>query len=379
MTKILLLTLVHPDFLPPVYSMAQVLADKGYQVDILTFESDAPGSFNPGKGINIHITSKHSGTASQRAAARKLFQSKANDYINQKAPTAIFSYCEFSYLTALKVHKSVPVYHFALEITDFSISKLLRSPFGALRTWKANTQLDKAAFVSTPSYERSGWLAGRYNLKRIPETVQNTPFIPSSFEFPKGASTLIPERFKNKIKILNTGGVNHTRSVIELIKGFETSESNTSLIITNVSNAGYSQEVRKIVEQSPRKDDILILGTISRSELIELQASCQIGICLMKLENGFDARMIAPNKVGEYLASGLLVLGMNTPYFHQFIAYDVAELIDDLSQESIGEALNKLVSKTMADNYQKTIMACLNKQYNMEKQLEQVLTLIAKH
>ena len=37
--KILLLTLVHPDFLPPVYSTGQVLRDLGFDIHILTFDS----------------------------------------------------------------------------------------------------------------------------------------------------------------------------------------------------------------------------------------------------------------------------------------------------------------------------------------------------
>ena len=44
MNNILFLTLVHPDFLPPVYSMADVLVSKGYNIDIFTFESNAPNS-----------------------------------------------------------------------------------------------------------------------------------------------------------------------------------------------------------------------------------------------------------------------------------------------------------------------------------------------
>ena len=371
-----MLTLVHPDFLPPVYSMAQVLSNKNYSVDILTFVSAAPGNFFAGEKIHTHVVASHSGSAAERAAARKQYEAKVTSYIEAENPKAIFTYCEFSYLTALKYHKNIPIFHFALELINFSYLQLLKSPFGAVRTWKASHNLHKAAFLSTPSYERSGWLAGRYDLVHIPDTVQNTPFIPAGYQFKTEMSALLPEHFKNKVRILNTGGVNHTRSVIELVQGFEKTSHDTCLIVTNIGNSDYANEIKKIVGASNRKDDILLLGTVSREELVILQASCPIGICLMKLENGFDARMIAPNKVGEYFMSGALVLGMNTPYFQQFIPYKTAHLLSDLRPESIAEGLEQLSGQVKNTDYRQNILTCLKEWYNMEIQMEKVLKML---
>ena len=57
--KILLLTLVHPDFLPPVYAVAQVLRDLGYRIHILTFDSYVPAELNLGSNIELEMKETH--------------------------------------------------------------------------------------------------------------------------------------------------------------------------------------------------------------------------------------------------------------------------------------------------------------------------------
>ena len=59
--KLLLLTLVHPDFLPPVYACAQVLRDEGYAIHILTFDSFVPANLELGSDITIECVGKHHG------------------------------------------------------------------------------------------------------------------------------------------------------------------------------------------------------------------------------------------------------------------------------------------------------------------------------
>jgi hypothetical protein len=56
---ILLLTLVHPDFLPPVYAIAQVLRDYGYNIHILTFDSPVPANLDIGDNIAMELMGKH--------------------------------------------------------------------------------------------------------------------------------------------------------------------------------------------------------------------------------------------------------------------------------------------------------------------------------
>jgi hypothetical protein len=377
MSNVLFLSLVHPDFLPPVYAMAGVLREEGYAVTIITFESTAPGSFDTGKGIEINVVGSHHGSAMERNRARKHFISSVDEYVNKYKPKAIFTFCDFSLIAAKTYFNTIPVYHNALEMTNASWMNFFRSPQGTIRTFKAISLLSKVYWVGTPSYERSAWLAGRYDLKKVPETVLNTPYVRSDYKFQQDKfSTLLPPAYKSKIRLLHTGGVNDTRSVIELLKGFDLSEEGTCLIITNITGNGYSQKVKELVNTLRRKDDVLLLGIVSREELLELQASCHIGVCLMKTEQGFDARMVAPNKVGEYFYSGLLVLGIDTPYFYPFTPYGVCNLVSDLNSDSIRTGIEQLLEKVKTTEYKKNIMKCLVEWYNMKYQMRGVLKLL---
>src|SRR5438046_2327930 len=95
--KILLLTLVHPDFLPPVYAVGQVLRDLGYNIHILTFDSYVPAQLDLGDNIEIESIGKHHGAATfQRLKLRKHFKSRAKEIVNEK-PVAVISFCPFSF------------------------------------------------------------------------------------------------------------------------------------------------------------------------------------------------------------------------------------------------------------------------------------------
>src|SRR6202012_1463755 len=91
--KILLLTLVHPDFLPPVYAIAQVLRDLGYHIHILTFNSIVPATLDIGPNIEIELIGKHSESGTiERIKLRNKFTSRAMQLVNENI-CSIISFC----------------------------------------------------------------------------------------------------------------------------------------------------------------------------------------------------------------------------------------------------------------------------------------------
>src|SRR5687768_2444526 len=99
---ILVLSLVHPDFLPPLHAAAQFFAESGRSVEIVTFESPAPPSPNGGANPRFIVCGSHSGTAMQRVSARRRFRAIAAERARRK-PAAIIAACPFSFLEALRV------------------------------------------------------------------------------------------------------------------------------------------------------------------------------------------------------------------------------------------------------------------------------------
>ena len=75
--KILLLTLVHPDFLPPVYAVAQVLRDLGLDIHILTFDSFVSVDIKLGNNIILEsVGNHHDANTIERMKLRKRFTDK---------------------------------------------------------------------------------------------------------------------------------------------------------------------------------------------------------------------------------------------------------------------------------------------------------------
>src|ERR1700744_1106081 len=91
--KILLLTLVHPDFLPPVYAMTQTLRDLSYNIHILTFDSFVNAQLDIGDNIIIESVGKHHDINTfERLKLRKKFTIRAQQLAGDSS-FAIISFC----------------------------------------------------------------------------------------------------------------------------------------------------------------------------------------------------------------------------------------------------------------------------------------------
>jgi hypothetical protein len=69
--RALVLSLVHPDFLPSVYSLSFVLRNAGYGVDVVSFSSPVSVTHELGNGIALVDAGPHAGSSQARASARR--------------------------------------------------------------------------------------------------------------------------------------------------------------------------------------------------------------------------------------------------------------------------------------------------------------------
>ena len=316
--KILLLTLVHPDFLPPVYAVGQVLRDIGFDIHILTFDSFVPSEFDLGENIRLESMGKHYDSHTlQRINLRNKFTQRAKQLADE-GQVAIITFCPFSFTCGLKIKNKIPLIYIVLEIADFILPVFLNSPLSNYRNLRALNNINKADFVATPSSQRSAWLAGRCHLNIMPHTILNTAYIPreageSSYETFK---SIVPQHFLNKKIILYTGAVNEEHCIIELVRAFGlVDNSDSALVITGIKDNEYCNRVKKIVDNSPCAERILLSPYLTRTQMLSLQANANIGVCLTKdYQDNVRTKMIRPNKVGEYLYKNLFILGTKNDY-----------------------------------------------------------------
>lgn len=378
--KILLLTLVHPDFLPPVYAVAQVLRDLNYDIHILTFDSFVPAELNLGKNIILESVGKHHevGTV-ERIKLRNKFMHRAKQLTDEN-PLCIITFCPFSFNCGLKIKNRIPLIYIALEISDFVFQDFLKSPLSFYRNLRTFQNIQRADLVATPSIQRSAWLAGRCQLNFLPYTVLNTAYvtnkkIENSAEIFK---SLLPAHFLSKKIVLYTGAVNTQQCTLELVQGFaQTGDENSALVITGIKDNDYCNEIKAFVEKSTAKDRIQLFPYLTRIQMLSLQENADIGVYLSKdYFNRIQSKMIAPNKVGEYMDKGLYLLGVNNDYLKPFEMKGIASLSSSYKPEDISAALKKALGAVRETGYKARIKEFVDEYFCMQKQLTPIIQFI---
>jgi hypothetical protein len=378
--KILLLTLMHPVSLPPVYAIGQVLRDEGYVVDIISFENAKPDDFNPGAGITMHNLGRYHGQSDySKWKLRNTFAVHAKKNVTAQT-RAIISFCSFSYIKALKVANGLPVYHIALEVADYNIPRYLQSFLSTYNNYRTLKNLHKAVFVATPSYQRSAWFAGRAATKFMPHTIYNTSYLPA---IPDGKNyrtifeSIVPGRLWGKKMILYTGNVTSALCIQELVEGVCATKDDCCLVITGMKDDEYCATITETVKRSPKWQDVLLLPYVTRDEMIALQTFAHIGALFVReRDDKIVSRMIAPNKAGEYLMKGLLLLGNDVFYMQQFSSAGVAVLSPDLARENMVLAISAALAKV--DSSRDLIEQFVKDTFNMKVQFKPVLDLLNK-
>lgn len=312
--------------------------------------------------------------------ARAHFKRRTEEWAASRPPQAIIAACPFSFHHALSLRRpGTQVVYLAFEICDASLRGLARSPATTFRNWRALRRLPRADMVCAPSPERAGWLAGRARLDTLPETVLNAPYggmREASATERERLQALLPPRFRGKSLVIHTGNVSTTQAITELIDSVAHWPQDVCLVVTSVGGSGYAQEVRRRVDASLRRADILLLPVVSRAEMLALQAEASVGLCLLRQGANLSASLPAPNKVGEYLSAGLVIVAPRMPYLDRLERHGVAVLSDSLSPEHIAAAVGDAIHRIRFQGARDAVRAVASSWYRMEVQLLPVLQLL---
>lgn len=380
--KILLLSLVHPDFLPPVYTAAQTLRDHNYDVHILTFDSYVVSDVKPEEFIRVESMGKHHDVGVKtRLALRRKFAARAAELMKDN-PIAIISFCTFSFLTGMKFQNQAPHIYYSLEISDFSTQHFLRSPMSQISRLRTLNNVHKADMIITASVQRSAWLAGRSHLQSMPYTILNTPYVSDEKheDYIEVFKRIVPTDFQDKKIILYTGAVNERLCVFDLVKAFDIlKDDSCRLIVTGLKDNEYCNQIKAFVEKSNLQNNIKLFPYVTRTEMLALQTFAHIGVCLTREYDDFiESKMIAPNKIGEYLNKGLFIIGVRSAYMELFEFTNVGALSDTADAADVAVTLKRALDKTKDDNYKLTIKNFVKDYYCIQQQMKPILTFLNK-
>jgi len=374
--KILLLTLVHPDFLPPVYAVAQVLRDLEFDIHILTFDSFHTESFELGENIVLETLGKHyDATTFERLKFRNRFTKRAMELVAE-GPIGIISFCPFSFQCGLKIKKDTPLIYIALEIADFILPSFLKSPLSNYRNLEAIKNMAKADLLATPSIQRSAWLAGRCHLDFLPYTILNTAYLKEEEEnYDELFKKLVPPEISDKKIVLYTGAISPDQCILELVRAFElVNDPDSALIIAGLRDNEYCNDLQELVQKCKSVDRIKLFHYMPRNQIFALQSNAHIGVCMLKeYQNKVKSKMMAPNKVGEYLSKKLHILGIMTEYLRPFKQMGFASLSDSSTPREISKALKESLIEVNKKDYKEKIETFVREYYCMQQQLQPVV------
>ncbi len=362
-----------------------MLRDLDYDIHILTFESFVPAEIDLGTGIQIESAGRHyDGGTLTRMKLRNSFIARAGE-LSRRDTVAVFSFCPFSFHAGLKLKSKywLPLVYMALEIADFRLSVFMKSPLSNYRNLRALQLIDRADMVTTPSIQRSAWLAGRCHLGYMPYTVLNTAYLPAkepvndyeTFE------SLVPAHFMDKKIILYTGAVNTDLCTMEIVQAFDQlNDEARALIITGIKDTEYCNEVVAFAGKSRAAARIKLFPYITRAQMQALQANAQIGVCMVKeYQDSVKSKMMAPNKAGEYMAHGIYLLGIASEYLKPLRAIGVASLAESPSPADICVAMKGALVAIEDRKYKDKIRCFVKEFFCMQQQMKPVIKFLEQH
>jgi len=214
---------------------------------------------------------------------------------------------------------------------------------------------------------------------KIDAVVTATPFIRDKFlqynkntvdinNFPLAKEILIDEKENSAIKgnnICYIGGITKIRGINELIEALVFCPEITLKLAGSFSPLSYKDTVININGWNQVDE----LGFINRTESLALKANCVAGLVTFYPEqNHINAQ---PNKIFEYMASGLPVIGSKFPLWEQIITDNNAGLcVNPMDPKEIAEAINFLLNnpeeaKKMGENGRRMVVDKYN--WDIEK------------
>ena len=157
------------------------------------------------------------------------------------------------------------------------------------------------------------------------------------------------KRFKNKkeINIIYVGSLGINYDVIGIVKSLINSNHDDFLKIHIIGNG---EQLKQLKELDSKKINLNLYGFMDKAQVKKISANCDIGLVPHKIDG------LLPNKVGEYLCSGLFIISTIKGKCEELIQTNKVGFTVDREYKSIRKAIGtykKLDKKNLFKNTQR--------------------------
>lgn len=222
-------------------------------------------------------------------------------------------------------------------------------------TWVEKKGTAKAKKVYTVNHSVAKVLQEKY--KKHFEVIMNVPPL------------------KNNIKLENTkpyilyqGALNKGRGLEELI----TAMTQINIPLKIAGSGDIEQELKNLTKKLKLENKVYFLGKLLPNELEKITRNAFIGVNLLH-KNSLNYYYSLANKFFDYAHAAVPQVCMNFPEYEKINKqFEVAELINNLTEKEIVDAIQKLINNKQL--YQTLQLNCTNlkQHYNWDKEQEKL-------
>jgi len=268
------------------------------------------------------------------------------------------------------IHENIP----GQILTKSWIPRILRKPIAVIFNIyekKISKQLDFIITVS-PKVKKD---FQRIVINKV-EVVTNYPILEYFQQTKKNLQKkTYNRRKKRKMKLIYAGGLTRIRGIKEIIKSLEFIKDDVKLVLLGkFQEEGLREELKKL----PEWKKVEFKGWLSQKEAYQEMGSSNIGlVCFLPKPNHINA---VPNKIFEYMATGLPVIASNFPLWKEIIEGNKCGLtVNPKKPEEIAKAIEYLIAypaetKEMGENGRKAVF----EKYNWENESKKLLKIYEK-
>jgi glycosyltransferase involved in cell wall biosynthesis len=213
-------------------------------------------------------------------------------------------------------------------------------------------------------------------IKRVDAVMTATPFIRDRFQkihprvidinnYPLLTELEFDESLEPRTHVCYIGGLTHIRGISQLVDAMQFTQ--TTLQLSGTLSPSYQEEL----EQSLGWSQVVPCGHVSRKEALAIKQKAFAGIVtFLPFPNHINAQ---PNKIFEYMASGIPVIGSNFPMWKELIeVQEVGVCVDPADPKAIGEAIeylrtNPALARSMGDRGKQRVKEIYNWSAEEEK------------
>jgi len=170
--------------------------------------------------------------------------------------------------------------------------------------------------------------------------------------------------------VLYQGYLQPNRGLDRLIRAAAFLEQDIVIVMMGKNRGTTQAQLEALIASEGVADRVKIIPPAPYTELLDWTSSADIGVNVASPDYSLNVRCFLPNKLFEYLMSGVPVLTSSLEAMVEVInTYDVGQVLPSLEPADIGKAINKMLADPAAlARMSSNALEATEKEFNWEKE-----------